>query len=749
MNEPIKLLFKHKNNARRVQYNMYIFVGDVSRNIMSILKKIREKNLYNTLISLSKNEIDVMEKFYGEFWYKKFFNTYHLNYIINMAKELPNYKKELIKKFGQKWYDTHIKEHKLVERKLFYSYTTLVKEEKERKMRKKEREFANDDIANVDFSTNREINIDKIRKNLQTGGSNESSELTNIEDNDDEDDEIITDKIDPADTFDQIVNEEDLEEIEKIYQHQDVILDEKAKETTKLIQKAFDDEKIFKKASKKMIEFDNSKDDLLFDEELKNNFIKFYVTTQYIFKDDTVEIMKKKVCASILNNPKFGDIRYLIPSRTYMWSEYFYDNKVEKVMIGQKWIKRSELLSIDVEPNTNFRYYEELRGNMKLLRDNIKRYGSKIKREDDDYNILYDYEDYITNNEIYMLDIYNEFGKRYNPNVEILKNIIDVYAKLYFPKIRSDEIKNIVDYVNEDGQSEENVISVVYDTVTSDLLVENEIMDTVLDVKMGSEKYKKLFKVNYITQSVIHVDLKIDMGKLNLFRIFNEFVVNKDYPFIQYQTLDGQIAFKFDEKEIQEYHSQRDRVDLLSKWFENAPYGISFKVRVDYSDKFMAIGLNENGRIEYKTQWKEEDMATIDDIKKTYIYVRNLIMKINKEKKNRIKFKIPQDPEYRYAFINSIQKFVLPNNYTINHNDLSEFSRYFYPYISLVIEPRKRQSKTVKTEELSKYGTYLRYKRISKYENQQRIEQRILYFMRNYEYTDQSLAGEISKQFNK
>ena len=42
----------------------------------------------------------------------------------------------------------------------------------------------------------------------------------------------------------------------------------------------------------------------------------------------------------------------------------------------------------------------------------------------------------------------------------------------------------------------------------------------------------------------------------------------------------------------------------------------------------MAINLNETGRIEYKTQWKEEDMATIDDIKKTYDYVKDLIKKI-------------------------------------------------------------------------------------------------------------------------
>ena len=116
---------------------------------------------------------------------------------------------------------------------------------------------------------------------------------------------------------------------------------------------------------------------------------------------------------------------------------------------------------------------------------------------------------------------------------------------------------------------------------------------------------------------------------------------------------------------------------------------------------------------------------------------------------NKVKIEIPNDDRFKYAFINTIQQFKLPDKYTIDHNDLSEFSRYFFPYISLVIEPRKRQSKTGKSkDDSSKYGTYLRYKRISKYENRTRMHIRILYFMRNYEFTEKELVEEISKQFN-
>jgi hypothetical protein len=35
-------------------------------------------------------------------------------------------------------------------------------------------------------------------------------------------------------------------------------------------------------------------------------------------------------------------------------------------------------------------------------------------------------------------------------------------------------------------------------------------------------------------------------------------------------------------------------------------------------------------------------------------------------------------------------------SYTIDHNDLSDFSRLFFPYLSVVIHPRKRESKDKK-----------------------------------------------------
>lgn len=904
MDDPIKIIFKYKNNNRRTQHHLYIFVGNVAPKIMSILNSIKDKSLYDSLISLDKSDYTKLEKQYGTFWYKKFFNTYHILHTINNIRNNKSQQKELTDKYGKDWFKNHIEEHKLIDEKVYYNYASVVKDEmvrkeiRKRKIKIKEEDheidyttigkrrafsdsylgrleglddkltedeaFAevekrsepvedltsdiedleklmkldtsvdasdvNDSLDSTDFINSEDLRTtdeEEIYKKYMTGGSidtnkywdaddvvhliqehvgkqnggfdDNSSDMFdddiirefNEDDNDDNDeagtvegdeysDKQIGGQDDDEDPYENDDNyspnktgdedgdgvveydegvdtdvvledeeEVDFEEMEKIYQGMDVQLDENAEKTTKLIIDALKDEGMFKKASLKLVEFDRSKDDLMYDEKLKDVYIKNYITNQYIFKDDTVKTIKNKICCSIWNNAKFSKQPYLAPSRQYLWSEYIFDDKLDKVMIGQKWIRRTDLLKIDVEPNENIRFYEELRGKLKLLKENIKRYGSKIKREDDDFNILYDYERYYTNNEIFMLDVYNELGKGYNPDQESLRNISDVYIRIYFPRIKQEDVKYIVDYLNGNTKVENSKTSLIYENINNDLLMENQVMGTVEEVKL-TPVYKDLFKDNYITQSVIHVNLRMTKdSKLDLYRIFDRFETTDKYPFIQYQTIDGQIIFKFNEKEITEYSSKKDNVNVLSKWFENAPYGISFKVKITEKgeEKFMAINLNETGRIEYKTQWKEEDMATIEDIKNTYTYVKDLIAKLNKEK-NKVEFEIPDESEFKYAFINTIQKFVLPEDFMIDHNDLSEFSRFFYPYVALVIEPRKRQAKVKKEEEKSKFGTYLRYKRVSKYENQARIEQRVLYFMRNYDYNDKSLANEISKQFN-
>ena len=107
----------------------------------------------------------------------------------------------------------------------------------------------------------------------------------------------------------------------------------------------------------------------------------------------------------------------------------------------------------------------------------------------------------------------------------------------------------------------------------NDQLIEKEITDLIESTKFNDrEQYLKLFEDgNFITQSVIHVNLEIydeqleydnkeninklnkstgeygliQLQKLDLFRIFNDFTSDDNYPFIQYQIPDGEIILKY------------------------------------------------------------------------------------------------------------------------------------------------------------------------------------------------------------
>ena len=67
----------------------------------------------------------------------------------------------------------------------------------------------------------------------------------------------------------------------------------------------------------------------------------------------------------------------------------------------------------------------------------------------------------------------------------------------------------------------------------------------------------------------------------------------------------------------------------------------------------------------------------------------------------------------------------------------------------MVVDPKKRISKkSTNVKKKSKFGTYLRYKRINKYENRTKMHLRILYFLRNFELSNKELIDEVAKQFN-
>ena len=177
MNDPIKTVFKYKNNNSRIQYHVYIFIGDVPSTVMAVLKKIQNKSLYDTFIEITDSEHKTLIKHYGEKWYTKFFNTYHINYSIDEIKKNKKNQTELINKFGEEWYNNHIKQFELIDRKILYTYATLIKDEIIKRELKRKKIITEEDEEEVDYTTTKPITTKSLK--TQTGGySREESAYT-------------------------------------------------------------------------------------------------------------------------------------------------------------------------------------------------------------------------------------------------------------------------------------------------------------------------------------------------------------------------------------------------------------------------------------------------------------------------------------------------------------------------------------------------------------------------------------------
>jgi len=765
--KPCKIIYRYRNDNRKFQYAYYIFMGNVPNNIKRITTKISNLNLIDTLLQLSPDEITILENFYDIYWYENFFISDHIKKVKKIFNSLTE-KDKVIKKMSIEWVDKHIKQSKKTN--LVYSYTGKIKIERLKKQYFEEQEqmggfsggSLTQDINSNKFDEDDEESIDNIEDDTENDVENEEKK--------DELDELEEEKKDEDLDFD--MNQ--LEEMHLINED----IDKDAEKTKKLLNNILEEEASRVKLRKeRIISFDDSLNTDNYAGNISDVVEKKLIFSQFIYPDDTILNIKKKICITIEKNKSFESTApNFIPSRLYLWSEYNYnffdgDKYIEKkdnVMLGRNWLRQNNLLPIDIVPLENFHDYEILKGNIGVIKESMNRYGSRIHAEDNNQLIINDYSDYIPNNEIYFTDIYSELGKNYNPSQEIIKNLIDFYVKIYFTE-SINEFSNIIAYINGDHTNELKKIRQYITTIDNDLLLENNVMNFIEREQSNTKDYSNYYKTNFITQTTTHVALYITklngrtiniekettiatLLKFDLHRIFENFLLSEKYPYIQYQPPDAAGWHKF-----RTISPEYDRDSIQSKWLESNPYGISFKIKVDIKggafNKYISVKLSEYGRLEYKTQWKEEDGATFDDINNTFQYIQDLITKINQENTH-FSVYVPQKSDFKFAFINNIQSFELNSakqkSIIIDHNDLSDFCRLFFPYISVVISPRKREGKVKKNEEdeLSKYGTYLRYKRVSNYYNEMSIERRIKYFLKNYEYDEKGIIKEIGSQFN-
>jgi hypothetical protein len=169
------------------------------------------------------------------------------------------------------------------------------------------------------------------------------------------------------------------------------------------------------------------------------------------------------------------------------------------------------------------------------------------------------------------------------------------------------------------------------------------------------------YNAGNITQSIIYANLKI-VGNINLHKIFYNFMPSSQYHFIAYKSKDNIINCKYNEYDVNQFLFRKKSVNVPSKWFKNAPYSISFKVKIKEKDeeKSLVINLNETGKIECKTKWKK--VPTTIDIIETCEHVRTLLKKIGEEN-NITMFNLPKHVEFKCVFIHYCKRCELFEKY--------------------------------------------------------------------------------------
>ena len=229
--DPIKIIHKFKNNNRRIQYRVYIYIGShIPENIMNILEAIKDKDLYTSLNTISKDNYSLLENYYGKFWYYKIFLSYHIESQINIIHNNSVKHKTLESKYGKEWYKLHIVDNgdqsKL--KKVAYSFSAeyynylLLNNKIKSHTKKMEMDFRTyGDIEKISF-----VSLSLTEKDepllggsnlIKYGGKieqsdNESEEKTDDEQNDSDDDDAVQ-EISEEDFEEQIEEDFDLDEI--------------------------------------------------------------------------------------------------------------------------------------------------------------------------------------------------------------------------------------------------------------------------------------------------------------------------------------------------------------------------------------------------------------------------------------------------------------------------------------------------------------------------------------------------------
>lgn len=451
-----------------------------------------------------------------------------------------------------------------------------------------------------------------------------------------------------------------------------------------------------------------------------------------IFLDDNYNTVKKKIFIYTDIEPDFQHLVY-------------EDEPSSFVSLTHSWVKtsgrryRTDIFDIlketDVARVIDDGFIEKIKVDELYLED----YSNHILADNPKFNYdiwVFDFSTIIAN-----------FNR--NKVDEMLSNKYDAQrfyislGKKYYPSMKQEQFTGLITekYI---GMNKRN-LEIEYDKEYPYIDYINNLHD-----------YKQYLKNLKILQIVLHVNFKsYDEKFLELRTIFDNFETTDDIPFVKYRDYMNNITIKKINKNVLSSISANE---LRDRWIEGEhPQGIHFRIRQsldkksDDYNRFAIVNLLPDGKVILKCYWKRNNNAT-------FMHLLPIIEPLNKliEVVNQINYDITQKAKkvksvqilektknsFKLSDNSEIAFFNVDFNYKssyklLDYNELDHVFASMYPYVNVIINK----------EATSYQGSYLRYKRVSDYE--QAIDRYIKFLKENYDFTDTKVVVALINIFNK
>ena len=337
-------------------------------------------------------------------------------------------------------------------------------------------------------------------------------------------------------------------------------------------------------------------------------------------------------------------------------------------------------------------------------------------------------------NEIYVTDIFTELlTEKYlieNWEDEQKKIFHQTVMRRYFPKIPDTNwlgwLDGSVNLPNTYNRIEKIKPRVYIQARSEEWITKMSIPDRI---RRGKE---------YITQINFKWKHKIEWSDHKIRMILDNIVVNEELPLIYYKPPFSHAVSKV---HIPTWEQKPTWImNWISNWKEGkgGGHGLGFKIKFKNYDNLFQITLN-NQILEGRMVFKYEKEVILEKIlPRLYEKTIEIVRLINKTPVP-IKLPIPKHNQFYLSFINAIKPVPSLFNKKVNHNKLSNIARFWFPYLSLNIDP----SKSGRND-----GTFLRYTRVNNFQTVETKENRIRYFIRNYKLSDKEISEQIQRDFN-